>query len=231
MINGVTIGDKHSSEFNLILVSKTISAPEVQTKKVSVPGRNGDINLSTVLTGDVRYKNRSITMKFINKDVKYDDIPIWKSEIENYLHGQKMRIVFDDDPAFYYYGSLNVEPVSYDGVAQITIKADVDPYKYSITTSEEDWLWDPFDFEQSVINETADLVVDGSLEVSIIAGKKWDNPIVISDSDMTVAFKGSTYQIKAGSQVMYDIILEEGENILTFTGNGKVTINYVGGML
>ena len=99
MINGVTIGDKHSSEFNLILVSKTISAPEVQTKKVSVPGRNGDINLSTVLTGDVRYKNRSITMKFINKDVKYDDIPIWKSEIENYLHGQKMRIVFDDDPA------------------------------------------------------------------------------------------------------------------------------------
>ena len=67
--------------------------------------------------------------------------------------------------------------------------------------------------------------------MSIIAGKKWDNPIVISDSDMTVAFKGSTYQIKAGSQVMYDIILEEGENILTFTGNGKVTINYVGGML
>lgn len=230
--NGVTFDEIHSfRDFGLILTDVKISSPEPQTKMVSVPVRNGDIDMSDVVSGNTRFKNRTIVFTFISNK-KVEDWLLEISNIRNKIAGQKKRIIIDYDPAFYWYGRItDVSQEISDSAESIVVTASVDPYKYAINTSEEDWLWDPFDFEQSVINETADLVVDGSLEVSIIAGKKWDNPIVISDSDMTVAFKGSTYQIKAGSQVMYDIILEEGENILTFTGNGKVTINYVGGML
>lgn len=230
--NGVIFDEIHSfMDLELILTDVKISSPEPQTKMVSVPVRNGDIDMSDVVSGNTRFKNRTIVFTFIsNKNV--EDWLLEISNIRNKIAGQKKRIIIDYDPAFYWYGRItDVSQEISDNIESIVVTASVDPYKYSITTSEEDWLWDPFDFEQSVINETADLEVDGSLEVSIIAGKRWDNPIIISDSVMTVAFKGSTYKIKAGSQVMYDIILEEGENILTFTGNGKVTINYVGGML
>lgn len=229
---GVTFDDIHSyKDLGLILSKVVISSPEPKTKIVSVPGRNGIIDMSEVVSGNTRYKNRTIEFTFSsNKKVKD-----WLNEISiirNKIAGLRKRIVIDYDAAFYWYGRIiDVSQDISNSVESIIVTASVDPYKYSITTSAEDWLWDPFDFEQSVINETADLVVDESLEVSIIASKKWENPIVISDSDMTVEFNGNTYQVKSGSQVMYDIILQEGENILTFTGNGNVTINYVGGML
>ena len=230
--NGVMLGDKHSyRDYGLIMTEKNITTPVPKVKLVDVPVRNGSVDMSTVVSGSVRFEDRDINLKFYSME-KMDKWPMMISNLQNDLSGNKMQFIFDDDIAFYWIGRVNDVTMSVEGPnAYIQVKATVDPYKYSIATSAEDWLWDPFDFEQSVINETADLEVDGSLEVSIIAGKRWDNPIIISDSDMTVAFKGSTYQIKAGSQVMYDIILEEGENILTFTGNGKVTINYVGGML
>ena len=61
--------------------------------------------------------------------------------------------------------------------------------------------------------------------------KKYANPIIIASNAMTVDFEGSIYNVKQGSQVMYDIILKEGSNILIFEGNGTVSINYVGGSL
>lgn len=63
---GVMFGNKHSyRDFGLILSSKTIPLPKPKTDLINVPGADGSIDLSTVLTdGDVKYENRSITCKF-----------------------------------------------------------------------------------------------------------------------------------------------------------------------
>lgn len=232
MRTGVRFGEKHSlDDWNLIFATKTISAATPQTKLVEVPGRNGSIDMTETLTGNVKYNDRMLSVTFYTtKDVSHYQAIM--SEIQNYLQGQRMRIIFDDDLAFYWLGRPTLDEMECDGtIGKIVISAVVEPYKYTVQSSAEDWLWDPFDFEQGVINEFAEMEVNGSLEVDVLGVHKYTSPIVISDSNMTVTFDGKTYNVVPGSQVMYNIIMSENKHKMTFNGTGKVTVNVVGGSL
>lgn len=231
-MNGVKIGEKHSfDEFGLILSSKTISPPSVQTSKASVPLRDGSIDLTEAITDVTRYDNRKIQMTFS----VIDPMNTWTekvSAIENYIHGQKMKLVFDDDIAFYYIGRLSVNSWSSNkSVGKLVIECDADPFKYDVISSAVDWEWDVFDFEDGIINETGQLIVDGTTTITLICRKKRMFPIFTASTEMTVKYDGETYNLKAGSQKMYDIFLVEGENVLAFNGNGTVSIDYIGGSL
>jgi hypothetical protein len=48
---------------------------------------------------------------------------------------------------------------------------------------------------------------------------------------MTVRYDGKDYELKQGTNKIYDIVIKEGENPLMFTGTGTVTISYRGGIL
>ena len=108
-MNGVKIGEKHSyDDFGLILSSKVINPPEPKTNEVEVPLRDGSIDLTQALTDEVKYKDREIQLTFSVIDSRktwHDKI----SAIENYLHGQRMKIIFDEDPEFYYIGKVSVD--------------------------------------------------------------------------------------------------------------------------
>ena len=232
MSNGVMFGDKHSyHDFNLIMMEKQISTPVPQTKLIEIPGRNGSVDMSTVVSGNVRYGDRTITMNFYSPQ-KVDDWPMIISNLQNYLSGTKLQFIFDDDMAFYWLGRVRNVSLEVSGPnAYINIAAIVNPYKYNITTSAEDWLWDTFDFEQSVINELYDLQIEGERTIDIVGIKKYESPIIISDAVMTVEHNGATYPIAEGSQVMYDIALTKETETLTFKGNGTISVNYTGGSL
>ena len=59
---GVMIGEKHSiKDWGLIMTSKVISPPVPQLNMVSVPLRDGSLDLTESLTGDVKYNDRNIT--------------------------------------------------------------------------------------------------------------------------------------------------------------------------
>ena len=228
----VMIGEKHSyNDFKLLLTSKVISPPSPQINKVSVPLRDGAIDLTCALTDDVKYDDRKITMTFTMIEPS-KSWPERVSQIQNYLHGQRMKIVFDDDAAFYYIGRISVnEWASSRHNGKLVIEGSVEPFKYDITSSAVDWEWDTFDFEQGIINEMGELIVDGSKTITLICRRKRMFPVFTVSADMTVTFDGETYNLKAGSQKVYDIFFAEGENELTFTGNGTVTIDYTGGSL
>lgn len=236
MINGVTLikGEQevHSyDDLGLYMKSCVIDAPTPQTHRIEVQGRNGSIDLTDVLTGNVRYNDRAISLSFRYLGAENTRTALL-SNLENFAHGQKLKFIFDDDKAFYYLGRIeSISPSVNRKALDIDMTLTVDPYKYNIMSSADAWLWDPFDFEEGIINETANMEVDGELEYTLIAQDRWENPIIISDSAMTVDFNGETYPIQVGSQVMYEIIITSGENVFTFHGNGTVTINYVGGML
>lgn len=229
---GVTIGGKNSySDFGLIMTSKTISAPEPQLKQVVVPGRNGLIDMSEVNTGDVRYNNRKIEITLVTEKLPLE----WSSfvsELQNYFHGQNKRIIFDDDLAFYWYGRVSVE-FSNDGrIGMFQITADVNPFKYNITTSAEDWLWDPFDFEDGIINEFGNIVVDTTYTAKIVCTGKVQTPIITVSSPMiAILDEGIPVQLDAGQNVVYEFVLDAGEHEITFVGDGTASINYVGGSL
>lgn len=229
---GVTIGEKHSyNDWGMILSSQVISPPIPQTNMVSVPMRDGSIDLTETLSEDVKYADRTLTFTFSVIDAR-DTWSSKVSEIQNYIHGKRLRIVCDADPGFYYVGRVSVnEWNSEKSVGKLVVECTVEPFKYDIASSAVDWEWDVFDFEQGIINETGELIVDGSTTITLICRRKRMFPTFIASAAMTVTFEGETYGLKAGSQKIYDIFLCEGENQLTFTGNGTVSIDYIGGSL
>lgn len=232
---GVQIGEKHTyKDWNLILTSTDIDFPDPKTETVDIPGADGELDFSEVLTGDISYKNRTISFEF----EMIDRFANWKnkiSEISNYLHGKKFKIILDEDSSFYYFGRVTVNNFkSNKSTGTITIEADVEPYKCDIYASNEDWLWDTFNFETGIINETKELQVNGELEVVIYGRRKKVVPKITCNSpenQMQVIFKGETYNLSNGTQKILNIEICEGKNILKFIGNGTISIEYRGGSL
>lgn len=231
-MKGVMFGDKHSyRDFGLILSSKTISPPKPQLNMVSVPLRDGSIDLTESLTGDVKYEDRKISITFfvINHSNTWATTI---SEIENYLHGQRMQIVFDDDVAFYYIGRVSVNKfTSQRNLGTLVIDCTVEPYKYDVLSTLDDWEWDTFSFETGCINQTSEISVEGNTEVVIVGKRKKISPKITTDTAMTVSFEGVDYTLQAGTQKVYGLLLHEGENVLTFNGKGTVSVDYRGGSL
>lgn len=232
-MKGVYFDNKHSyDDFGLILAERPeISPPQVKKKIVEIHGADNTIDLSDVLTGDVFFENRRISCKFtvIGGRDKWSSI---YSEILNYLHGKKMKITFDDDPNFYYYGRVAVNSWKSSKItATIVIEAEVDAYKLDALSSVDGWLWDLFDFETGIINELNGIEVNGTNDVIIYGRKKKVVPEFYCSQEMTVTFKGTTYNLKSGKNRILGIQICEGDNILTFKGTGTVNIDYVGGEL
>lgn len=229
---GITIGEKHTyNDWGMILSSKTITPPVPKINRVSVPVRDGSIDLTETLTEDIKFEDRALSFTFSVVDAREK----WAtkiSEIQNYLQGKTLKIVCDDDPAFYYIGRVAVDSWNSDSrVGKLVIKCTADPFKYDITSSAVEWEWDTFDFEQGIINETGDLIVDGIRTITLVCRRKRTFPEFTASAAMQVTFDGVTYNLKAGSQKLYDIFLCEGENELTFTGQGTIKIDYTGGSL
>lgn len=51
------------------------------------------------------------------------------------------------------------------------------------------------------------------------------------NNQLQLIFNGTTYNLPSGTSYSPDIEICEGENVLKFVGNGKVTIEYRGGSL
>ena len=73
--------------------------------------------------------------------------------------------------------------------------------------------------------------MNGSRTVTIPGTRKEIIPTFIASVAMQVEWNGMRYDMPAGETKLYAISLVEGENILTFYGNGTVSIDYRGGIL
>lgn len=227
----VTIGEKKTyDDWGLLLQSLVISMPEAKISQVDIPGADGMIDLTEAM-GSVKYNNRDLQMIF---DVQGDP-ENWHSltsRIGSYLHGKRLKIILDTDPGYYYIGrlALNSEKSNYL-INRITITGNMEPYKYELFSSLEDWLWDSFDFETGVIREYKDLVVNGSLTVDVPGTRKEVLPTITTSAAMQVEWKGIRYDLLAGVNKIYAISIPEGDHELIFYGNGTISIDYRGGTL
>lgn len=132
-MQGVTFGGKHTyREWGLLLREHpVVSPPAPKTKLVEIPGADGHIDLSEVLTGQIHYEMREITCKFTMMGHR-DGWPSLYSQILNHLHGQIMEITLDYDPDYFYTGRAEIsEWAPGQTVAEMTIKANVNPHKVS----------------------------------------------------------------------------------------------------
>ena len=233
MMEGVSIGSKHSwNDWGLIWTSISISSPKAKTKVIEIPGSSYKIDLSEVLCGHVGYEARKVSLGFTLHD---KDKRKWQSvysDIQNFCHGKRMKVILDTDLTHYWDGRLSVsssKQAKFHSSIEITL--DADPYKYEVLTSLEDWLWDPFNFDYDVIREYGHIVISGSRTIIVVGSAMPCFPEIVSDSPMTLTCKGKTYQIPKGNVKLYDLTLYDDEYQFTFEGNGTVSIDMRGGSL
>lgn len=231
MYHSITFGTKNTwTDWHLIPASRpVVSPPSVKTTYVEIPGGDGSIDLSTALAGRPLYNDRSGSFQFYVENGHGNWFDIYYS-IMTYLHGQKMRMVLEDDPRYYYEGRFSVSGwQSGASTSAITINYVLSPYKYEINQTGEGWIWDAFNFSTDHVRAYSNLSVNGTLAVSVYGGMTPVVPtIVTSTSGMSVSFGGTSYSLVAGNNVLSAIVLQQGANILTFSGTGTVSIKYTG---
>ncbi len=156
MYHSITFGEKNTwTDWHLIPVSRPVfKPPEVKRVELDVPGGDGVIDLTSSLTGYPVYKNRTGTFEFYVMN-GYGDWAQRYSEIMNYLHGQRMHAILEDDKNYFYDGRYSVDNWAPEkDRSKITIGYNVNPYKWSVESSVGNWLWDPFSFVDGVIRAT-----------------------------------------------------------------------------
>ena len=143
-------------DWHLIPKSRPVITPPVErTSFVTVPGRHGKLDLSWALTGGPVYDNRTGNIDFYVDTSKWHGWHTAYMTILNALQGQSVQIRLTDDPSFIYKGLVYVDKWSSDErYSTISFKYDLYPFKHRITYTEDNWLWDPFDFENGVIGDS-----------------------------------------------------------------------------
>ena len=208
-----------------------VQPPVPKTFYQDIPGADGSMDLSAANSGRIVYDRRTITLNF-GCGYPANDWPAIFSEILRKFHGKVGKLIFDDDPQYYYTGRMVVSDYSrVNTLGTFTITIEAAPYKYELTAGDEDWLWDPLDFESGVIREYKELSIDGTFDLIIDGTEKWIIPEIVVSADMIVVFEGKEFALKAGNNKIYGIVIKEGENVLTFKGRGTVTVRYRGAIL
>lgn len=239
-------GEKNTYDSWFLIPSSRpfIAPPQQKVETVSKAGAHGVIDLSEVLTGEPVFENRTGSLEFY---VENDHRPwhVTYTMVMNYLNGRVRHAIFDDDPSYYYEGRFRVNQFKSDKWwSVITIDYDVFPFKYELIRSDEDWLWDPFNFYTGVIRNYSGITMASGNQRTIIGSPLRVIPIFrvgsITSGTPHIRYyddpSSSLYvdhALSVGDNVFADIIVGDGEHKISVAGGtvSNMSVIFRGGML
>lgn len=197
-------------DWGLIFASKEISPPTPKTNYLNIEGRDGSLDLTESLES-IRYNDREFTLDF-SLNIPYKNFDRVLSKILNFIHGYRMKITIYSDPDYYYIGRCQISKISTKkGLKTITIKCKTDPYKY----------------RKSITKKTFDIFIVNDLQKIVLYNEKRKvAPIIYVDRDTNIRFKNSIYELKTGKNIVLNILLDEGENVIEILNNTNITFEY-----
>lgn len=233
---GATINGKHTLRDYGLVIGNTdiVGAPEIKKNYVDIPGASKRLDLTEALTGKPEYGSRKLTFKFGGMD----RIDGWAGRISSFfneLHGKTVQVILDNDPEYYYEGRAEVSGLERARtLGTFTMEVDAEPFKFELTGSDEDWLWDPFNFETGIIREYMDIEVSGSKTYRVPGSKIGIVPVfAVTKLSGTayVTFAGKRYELKSGKNRFPELVIPTGGASVRFTGAFTVSIGFRGGSL
>ena len=233
-----------------------INPPQQKRQTIDIPGANGILDLSNSLTHYPVFENRTGQIQFAKlNDVPQNDWLTVYTKMMKFLQGNEVKMIMEEDPKFFYEGMFWVDEWNSrnDGTwSEVTIGYDVQPYRRSIYSSVDDWLWDPFNFETDMIQDT----VFSRIQID---SDDWDerdftglidmmpvipeftvtttdgNPMLAQLYNSDLKFNWKDINLPNGSGIVYDCILSEAtpESVvkMRFKGHGTVTMKFRSGRL
>lgn len=199
------------TEYGLLLASKSISLPEVRTNMIDVPGRDGLLDASEVLAGEVTYKNRTIKLRLIGVDtVSGKTWPDTISDFCNKVHGKRVKVTFPEDTTHYYSGRCFVGQVELVKMRQtIPVTVDCDPWKYKNVKT----------------TVTGTVPESGTLSLTLTNECRSVVPTVEVSAAATLTFGGKDIAVAAGNHRILDICLVAGNNAITIAAAAGTTVS------
>lgn len=203
------------SDWDLRLVSLSISAANPKLHYVDIPAGDGAIDLSEVLTGEPKYEDRTLEAVLrVNIDEYVEKLEI----INAMLHGQKAVIKTFERPGHYLIGRCTVEFQRLNHIrGNIIISARCQP-----------WY-----FKDNITTKNVTLPTNGTSNITLKNSRKQVIPTITTDKQITIKFNNQSRVINAGKHRLTSIVLIEGDNSITFTGPAetKIKIEYQEGAL
>ena len=194
IVNGVDLAVR----YNMVLLDGyTLSPTEPKTTTVEIPGRDGVLDLTESLIGDVSYDNRSMSFTFLIVDL--EQFEVVKTQVSNALHGRKFNFEMTMDPGYTYTGRFKIKSYTHTATwshgicGYIDVEIDAEPYKLK---------------SHYVYNLNA----TGGAMFNLESGRKKVHPIVEISAPARIRFKDVVYRIGAGRFQLNDILFEEGIN-------------------
>ena len=201
------------ADYGLIVAPYAIPMPEPQMNFVEIPGRDGALDLSEAF-GTVRYADRTISLTLYAR-APFDALI---SSFAVDVHGRRMNVIFDRDPAYYFDARVTVEDVErHAGYCELSLECRARPYKM-----------EHFD-------TTITVLPTGSATITLTNTRMPVVPVITVSAGMTLTFtllgKDSTVNLSAGTHIIPSLVLMEGDTEIGITGTGRITFTYRKGAL
>lgn len=209
-MKGVSFLGFHSyRDLHILLTGKEIGSPEVKRQTIDIEGADGELDF-TDFFGEPKYTNAQHRFDF-------ESIQPWNeqlsqfTDIKNKIHGKKGRIVLDSDPSFFYVGRCFVSAYKNENViGRISIDCDCEPYKYKMDKT------------------VATLTINGSETFYLPNARKRAVPEVkvVAEGTINIVYGTNIWDLGAGTYTLPELELVEGDNAITLTGIGSVTLTW-----
>lgn len=212
----IIFGDYDSFDtWGLTLTGYKLTDPEYKSNFVPVPGRDGDLDLSTAMTdGEPRFGNRTLTATFELSSGTRDTRLATFNQIVNALSGRRVAITLPDDSAHYLVGRVSVT-VDY-----------CDPYHGALTVTA---ICEPW--RQAFAEKSETLTAASTVKAATLtnAGRRLLVPTLVvsgAEASVTITFGTSTWALAAGTYKLPDLLLRPGDNSLTYKGTGTIALTW-----
>ena len=226
---GISYNNKHSfNDLGLtVLNTRVIETPSKIKITETVPFMNGSYDFSN-LYGSNCYAERQLEYEFLIKANNSAQLEFKRMQIEEWLLSTNIKTpLIDDNTPGYYYNAECINVNFEDLVNTGKLKATFTAYPFKISTEYEgNNLWDSFNFELDVLQDTK-FTVSGISNVSIYNSSVIDiEPEIIASSQFEITLDNKKYVVEAGTSKDYRFKLKKGNNNITLKGDGTIEFKF-----
>lgn len=220
---GIIKDNKHSfRDYGLTIASRSIGIPKKNKIKETVPYMNGSYDFSNIY-GEQTYSDRVIEYRFNIVGSNKINMNMLKINVLDWLFsGPKTQLYDDTFPDLYFMAECeeaNFDENNIDG--QLTAKFVAYPFKLS-NKNEGDDIWDTFNFELDMVQDTH-FTVNGYSSVKITnLGAVGIVPSVKCSSNFEVIKGNTTYLFGSGVTKDWRFKLDKGINTFIIKGTGTI---------